>query len=172
MESLHQLEIIILLLYAVVLALTTIAQKISILYPIFWVLGGLLFGVGAWLADGDASSGPRVSGVSPRFSGRLPVFTSLREFRPNLRPISLLAVRLVLATTAGVAAVAHPVTRYGLGGNHCAGVHHLATGCRVGHRCRKTPADSTSCRHHSGRKSLVNGLRPLWCCTGLPLARW
>lgn len=35
MESLHQLEVIIMLL-AVVLALTTIAQKIRIPYPIFW----------------------------------------------------------------------------------------------------------------------------------------
>ena len=44
MDSLHQLEIIILLL-AVVLALTTIAQKISIPYPIFLVLGGLVLGL-------------------------------------------------------------------------------------------------------------------------------
>ncbi len=36
-------------------------------------------------------------------------FTSLREFRQNLRPISLLAFGLVLATTAAVAAVAHAV---------------------------------------------------------------
>ena len=36
-------------------------------------------------------------------------FTSLREFRQNLRPISLLAVGLVLVTTAAVAAVAHAV---------------------------------------------------------------
>ncbi len=41
MESLQQLEIIIMLL-AVVLALTTIAQKICIPYPIFLVLGGLV----------------------------------------------------------------------------------------------------------------------------------
>jgi CPA1 family monovalent cation:H+ antiporter len=39
MKSLHQLEVIIMLL-AVVLALTTIAQKIRIPYPIFLVLGG------------------------------------------------------------------------------------------------------------------------------------
>jgi len=44
MESLHQLEVIIMLL-AVVLALTTIAQKIRIPYPIFLVLGGLALGL-------------------------------------------------------------------------------------------------------------------------------
>src|SRR4029079_12763197 len=36
-------------------------------------------------------------------------FTSLRDFHANLRPITLLAVGLVLATTAGVAAVAHAI---------------------------------------------------------------
>ena len=36
-------------------------------------------------------------------------FTSLRDFQANLRPITLLAVGLVLATTAGVAAVAHAI---------------------------------------------------------------
>src|SRR5207244_2110379 len=34
-------------------------------------------------------------------------FTSLRDFRANLRPISLLALGLVAATMAGVGAVAH-----------------------------------------------------------------
>ena len=40
----HQLEIVILLL-AVVLALTTIAQKILIPYPILLVIGGLVLGM-------------------------------------------------------------------------------------------------------------------------------
>jgi NhaP-type Na+/H+ or K+/H+ antiporter len=37
------------------------------------------------------------------------VFTTLRELRQNIRPISLLAVGLVLATCVAVAAVAHAV---------------------------------------------------------------
>jgi hypothetical protein len=41
MEGLHQLEIVILLL-GVVLALTTIAQKIVVPYPILLVIGGLI----------------------------------------------------------------------------------------------------------------------------------
>ena len=44
MEGLHQLEIVILLL-GVVLALTTIAQKIVIPYPILLVIGGLCLGM-------------------------------------------------------------------------------------------------------------------------------
>lgn len=44
MESLHQLEIIIVLL-AVVLALTTVARKMLIPYPILLVIGGLILGM-------------------------------------------------------------------------------------------------------------------------------
>ena len=106
MESLHQLEIIILLL-AVVLALTTISQRIFIPYPILIVLGGLVLG-----------SLPGVPAVTfhpdlvflvflPPILWAAAYFTSLREFRRDLRPISLLAVGLVAATTAGVAVVAH-----------------------------------------------------------------
>jgi len=44
MNSLHQLEIIILLLM-VVLALTTAARKLGIPYPILLVVGGLSLGI-------------------------------------------------------------------------------------------------------------------------------
>lgn len=44
MESLHQLETIILLL-AAVLALTTIAKKILIPYPVLLVIRGLILGM-------------------------------------------------------------------------------------------------------------------------------
>jgi len=44
MEGLYQLETVILLL-GVVLALTTIAQKIFIPYPILLVVGGLILGL-------------------------------------------------------------------------------------------------------------------------------
>ena len=40
-------------------------------------------------------------------------FTSLREFRENIRRISLLAVGLVLATSAAVAVVAHKILGMG-----------------------------------------------------------
>ena len=106
MESLHQLEIIILLL-AVVLALTTIAQKISIPYPIFLVLGGLLLGLVPGLPTVTLHPDLVFLVFLPPILWAAAYFTSLREFRQNLRPISLLAVGLVLATTAGVAAVAH-----------------------------------------------------------------
>ncbi len=108
MESLHQLEIIIMLL-AVVLALTTIAQKICIPYPIFLVLGGLVLGVVPGLPAVTLHPDLVFLIFLPPILWAAAYFTSLREFRQNLRPISLLAVGLVLATSGGVAVVAHAV---------------------------------------------------------------
>lgn len=108
MESLHQLEVVILLL-TVVLALTTIAQKIGIPYPIFLVLGGLVLGLVPGLPPVTLHPDLVFLVFLPPILWAAAYFTSLREFRQNLRPISLLAVGLVLATSAGVAAVAHAV---------------------------------------------------------------
>lgn len=106
MDSLHQLEVIILLL-AVVLALTTIAQKIRIPYPIFLVLGGLVLGMVPGLPTVTLDPDLVFLVFLPPILWAAAYFTSLREFRQNLRPISLLAVGLVLATSGGVAVVAH-----------------------------------------------------------------
>jgi CPA1 family monovalent cation:H+ antiporter len=108
MESLHQLEIVILLL-AVVLALTTVAHKILIPYPILLVIGGLILGVLPGLPTVTLSPDLVFLVFLPPILWAAAYFTSLREFRQNLQPISLLAVGLVLVTTAAVAAVAHAV---------------------------------------------------------------
>src|SRR3982751_4183350 len=108
MESLHQLEIVILLL-AVVLALTTIAQKILIPYPILLVIGGLILGILPGLPMVTLSPDLVFLVFLPPILWAAAYFTSLREFRQNLRPISLLAVGLVLATTAAVAAAARVI---------------------------------------------------------------
>jgi len=105
MESLYQLELVILLL-AVVLALTTVAQKIFIPYPILLVIGGLILGVIPGLPAVTLSPDLVFLVFLPPILWSAAYFTSWREFRDNLRPISLLAVGLVLATTAAVAAVA------------------------------------------------------------------
>src|SRR5947209_10115583 len=105
MESLHQLEIVIMLL-AVVLALTTIARKILIPYPILLVIGGLVLGVVPGLPTVTLDPDIVFLVFLPPILWAAAYFTSLREFRANLRPILLLAVGLVLATTAAVAAVA------------------------------------------------------------------
>lgn len=108
MENLHQLEVVILLL-AAVLALTTIANKILIPYPIFLVIGGLILGVLPGLPTVTLNPDLVFLVFLPPILWAAAYFTSLREFRRNLRPISLLAVGLVLVTTAAIAAVAHAV---------------------------------------------------------------
>ncbi|HEY7647971.1 MAG TPA: Na+/H+ antiporter [Methylomirabilota bacterium] len=105
MESLYQVETVVLLMI-VVLVLATIANRLLIPYPIFLVLGGLAL---------SFVPQARVVPLEPDlvFLTFLPpilfaaaYFTSLRDFRANLRPIMLLAMGLVLATTVAVAAVA------------------------------------------------------------------
>src|SRR5271154_6355760 len=94
-----------LLLAVAVLAL--LARKFHIPYPILFVIGGLLLG---WIPGL-----PKVS-LNPElvFLFFLPpllfpaaLFTSWRDFHANLRPISLLAVGLVLFTTVSVGYFAH-----------------------------------------------------------------
>jgi CPA1 family monovalent cation:H+ antiporter len=93
-----------LLLTVAVLAM--LARKLHIPYPILFVIGGLLLG---WIPEL-----PKVM-LDPElvFLFFLPpllfpaaLFTSWRDFRANLRPISLLAVGLVLFTTVAVAYLA------------------------------------------------------------------
>jgi monovalent cation/hydrogen antiporter len=97
----------ILILLAALAALATLANRVNIPYPILLVLGGLVLGFVPGL--------PRIA-LEPDvvFLLFLPpllyvsaLFTSWRDFRANLRPISLLAVGLVLMTICVVAAVAH-----------------------------------------------------------------
>src|SRR5438093_769660 len=108
MEALHQLEIIIVLL-AVVLALTSVARKVLIPYPIILVIGGLVLGVVPGLPTVTLNPDLIFLVFLPPLLWLAAYFTSLRDFRASLRPISLLAIGLVLATTAAVAVVAHAV---------------------------------------------------------------
>src|SRR3954463_13929829 len=92
---------------AAVAALALLSRKLPIPYPIILVLGGLALALIPGL--------PRVP-LNPElvFLFFLPpllypaaIFTSWRDFHANLRPISLLAVGLVLFTTTAVAYLAH-----------------------------------------------------------------
>jgi Na+/H+ antiporter len=106
MESLHQLETIILLL-AAVLALTAVARGILIPYPILLVIGGLVLGAIPRLPAIRLDPDLVFLVFLPPILWSAAYFTSWRDFRANARPIGLLAVGLVLATTAAVASVAH-----------------------------------------------------------------
>ena len=99
--GLGPIEVVFALLVAAT-ALALVARRIGIPYPILLVLGGLLLGFVPGL--------PRVV-LEPELVFLLflpPIlfaagyFTSVRDFKANLRPIGLLAVGLVLFTTAVV----------------------------------------------------------------------
>ena len=106
MESLHQVETIIMLLVAV-LALTTAARHLVIPYPILLVIGGLVLGFLPGLPSVSLNPDLVFLVFLPPILWAAAYFTSLRDFRANQRPIAFLAIGLVVATTAAVAVVAH-----------------------------------------------------------------
>ena len=106
MDSLHQLQTIILLLI-VVLGLAAFARKLVIPYPILLVIGGLVLGLVPGVPTLRLDPDVVFLVFLPPILWSAAYFTSWRDFRSNLRPITLLAVGLVLATTAAVAVVAH-----------------------------------------------------------------
>lgn len=106
MDNLQQLETIILLLMAV-LALTTIARKIAIPYPIFLVMGGLALSFVPGLPTIRLDPNLVFFVFLPLLLWAAAYFTSWRDFRANARPITLLAIGLVTVTTLAVASIAH-----------------------------------------------------------------
>jgi monovalent cation/hydrogen antiporter len=104
-EGLPELQTVILLLVAVI-ALVTIARRVLIPYPIFLVLGGLVLSLVPNLPVVGLDPDMVFLIFLPPILWSAAYFTSLRDFRANLRSITLLAVGLVLATTAAVAVVA------------------------------------------------------------------
>ena len=94
-----------LLLAVAVLAL--VARKLSIPYPILFVMGGLLLGLIPKLPKVRLDPELVFLFVLPPLLYPAALFTSWRDFRANLRPIALLAIGLVLFTTVAVAYLAH-----------------------------------------------------------------
>jgi monovalent cation/hydrogen antiporter len=105
---LPQLEIIVGLLVAVAV-LATLAVKIKVPYPILLVLGGSLLGFIPGLPQVKLDPDIVFLLFLPPLLYVSALFTSWRDFRTNIRAISLLAVGLVLMTTFVVAAVVHAV---------------------------------------------------------------
>jgi Na+/H+ antiporter len=103
---LPEIEAILILLVAVA-ALATLANRIKVPYPILLVLGGLVLGFVEFLPQVALKPDVVFLLFLPPLLYVSAIFTSWRDFRANLRPISLLAVGLVLMTTCVVAAVAH-----------------------------------------------------------------
>ena len=102
----YTVELIFGLLVAIA-GLALLARKIGVPYPILFVIGGLVLGFIPGL--------PRVR-LDPElvFLLFLPpllypaaLFTSWRDFRANLRPISMLAVCVIIVSTVVIAIVSH-----------------------------------------------------------------
>jgi CPA1 family monovalent cation:H+ antiporter len=96
-----------LLMMAVLLGL---AQKLKIAYPIFLVIGGLIIGLVAWsLHVKTIELEPELVFLLflPPIIQYAAFFTPIRDFKRNARPITLLAVGLVIFTTVLVGVIAH-----------------------------------------------------------------
>jgi Na+/H+ antiporter len=87
--------------------LVVLARIVRIPYPILLVLGGLALGFVPGLPDVELDPEVVFIAFLPPLLYAAAFFTSLRDLRANLGQISLLSVGLVLATTVGVAVVAH-----------------------------------------------------------------
>jgi monovalent cation/hydrogen antiporter len=96
-------------LVAAVAALLAAAQVSRVPYPILLVLGGLGVGFVPGMPTIELPPDLVLVAVLPPLLYGSAFFTSLREFRANIKQISLLAIGLVLTTTLAVAAAAHAV---------------------------------------------------------------
>ena len=92
---------------AVVVALTAFGRRLPVPPPVLQVVAGLLVGLVPTVSVPELEPDVVFFVFLPPVLWAAAFFTSLREFKANLRPISLLAVGLVLATSGVVAVVAH-----------------------------------------------------------------
>ena len=96
-------------LIVAVATLLAIAPTLRVPYPILLVLGGLAIGLVPSMPDFELEPELVFFGVLPPLLYSAAFFTSLRDLRADVRSIGLLAIGLVVATTVGVAVVAHAV---------------------------------------------------------------
>jgi CPA1 family monovalent cation:H+ antiporter len=94
-------------LLAALALLVLLARHLNLPYPILLVVGGLALGFLPGVPRVELAPNLVFLLFLPPILYEEAYFTSWRDFRANLRPISLLVFGLVLATTAAVAAVAH-----------------------------------------------------------------
>src|SRR5258708_9495754 len=105
----NQAEIICTLLIVVV-ALAILAKKFAFPYPVLLVIGRLELGFVSCLPGVKVEGDMVFVFFLPALLYPAALFTSWRDFRANLNSILLIAIGLVLLTTAFVAVVAHALT--------------------------------------------------------------
>jgi Na+/H+ antiporter len=102
----HDLELV-LALMAAVAVLATLARLLGVPYPILLVVGGALLGLVPGLPSVHLEPEIVFLVFLPPLLTYAGAYTSMRDFRANLGPITMLAGGLVLFTIAAVAVVAH-----------------------------------------------------------------
>src|SRR5436305_908094 len=100
------IEIVLALLLAVTL-LVMLARQISIPYPVLLVLGGLALSFVPGIPQIEVEPGVIFLLFLPPIIQSAAYFTPIRDFRANIRSISLLAVGLPIFSMIVVAVVAH-----------------------------------------------------------------
>jgi len=100
-------QLILLALLAVLAVLLIAAPKLRVPYPIFLVCGGLALGFVPGMPTISLPPEIVLVAVLPPLLYLSAYRTSLRDLRANARPIAILAIGLVAATTIAVAVVAH-----------------------------------------------------------------
>lgn len=98
---------IFLLLMTFVCGLGILARRFTVPYPIFFVLGGLVISLVPGLPKFTLDPDLTFFLFLPPLLYMQAFYTSWRDFLRNIRPISMLAIGLVLVTTATVALVSH-----------------------------------------------------------------
>jgi CPA1 family monovalent cation:H+ antiporter len=98
---------VVLILLVAATALALLARRIGLPYPILLVLGGLALGFIPGLPPIELDPEIVFLLFLPPILFGAGYFTSVRDFKRNFRPILLLSVGLVLATTVAVAGVTY-----------------------------------------------------------------
>ena len=94
-------------LLVAVAVLALVARRLHVPYPIVLVIGGLALALAPGLPAVRLAPDVVFLVFLPPLVYAAGWFTSVRDFKANLRPIGLLSIGLVLATTVGIAVVAH-----------------------------------------------------------------
>ncbi len=105
----HDFEIVLAALFVAVAGLNSIARWLSVPYPIPLVLGGLVLGFVPGMPEIELDPDLVLLVFLPPLLYAAAFFSDLRALRSNVRPLSLAAIGLVLATTGVVAVLAHEV---------------------------------------------------------------
>jgi CPA1 family monovalent cation:H+ antiporter len=128
------LQIVLLVLGCVLLSMSA-AKRLPIPYPALLVLVGLLVSLVPGLSSLSVEPDLVFFVFLPPVLWAAAYLTSWRDFRNNARPITQLAVALVLATTAAVALCAHSLIQ-GLGWRK---LLRSARSCRRPMPCLRSP---------------------------------